>query len=173
VPDLICDGVQAAGFDYVVTDGMLARASSRIRTYTRQHVTVGESTALLPGPGPWLLPQRPVRAVTSVVDRDGQPVDYRLDGQLLHAPAEGVTATFAHGFDPVPDGLLELCAQIADRLSTQPKELTEGVQQETVGGITRGFGSWAAGGVAELTPAERTVIDRFYPRRPRTVQLAP
>lgn len=173
MPDLICTVEQAAGFDYVVTAGKLARASSRIRTYTRQQVTVGTSTALLPGPGPWLLPQRPVVAVIAVVDADGQPAQYWLQGQVLHAAGEDLTVTFDHGFNPVPDGLLEVCAQIADRLSTQPKALAEGVQQETVGGITRGFGSWAAGAVAELTPAERLVIDRFYPRRPRSIQLAP
>lgn len=173
MPDLICDVDGAAEFDYVVTAGKLARASARIRTYTRQQVTVGSSTALLPGPGPWLMPQRPVRAVTELLDRDGQPVEYRLQGQVLHAVGEDLTVTFAHGFETVPDGLREVCAQIADRLTTQPKALTEGVQQETVGGITQGFGSWAAAGVAELTPAEKSVIDRFFPRRPRTTQLVP
>lgn len=173
MPDLICTVAQAAALDYVVTEGKLARASSRIRTYTRQQVTVGTSTALLPGPGPWLMPQRPVRAVTALVDRDGQPVAYRLAGQLLHAAGEDLTVTFDHGYLLVPDGLQEVCAQIADRLATQPKALAEGVQQETVGGITRGFGSWAAGAVAELTPGERAVIDRFFPRRPRSTVLVP
>lgn len=173
MPDLICTVEQAAGFDYVVTAGKLARASARIRAYTRQQVTVGTSTALLPGPGPWLLTQRPVRAVTAVVDADGTPVGYRLAGQMLHADGEDLTVTWDHGFTAVPDGLQEVCAQIAERLTNVPKALAEGVQQETVGGITQGFGAWAAGGVAELTPAERAVIDRFFPRRPRTTHLVP
>lgn len=173
MPDLICSVDEAAEFDYVVTAGKLARASARIRTYTRQQVTVGTSTARLPGSGPWLLPQRPVREVTAVRDAAGQFVEWELVGQMLHADPAAVSVEFEHGHDPVPDGLREICAQIADRLTDIPQALTDGVQQETVGGITRGFGSWAAAGVTELTPAEKSVIDRFYPRRPRTVQLAP
>jgi hypothetical protein len=93
-------------------DAMIARASSRLRRRVRQDITAGTTTALrLDGPGPWLLPQRPVTAVTAVVNSGGDTLattDWCLRGPFLsvHSWAwnrctDGyVTVTYAHGFDP-------------------------------------------------------------------------
>src|SRR4051794_10422968 len=90
LPPLITSA-DMSGYGYdVVSDAVLARASTRVRRYTKQQITPGTSTVTLTGAGPWLLPQRPVNAVMAVLDRDGNTVStdrWELRGQFLHTTA--------------------------------------------------------------------------------------
>lgn len=170
--DPICTVEQAAAFGYTVTDADLAKASSRMRSYTGQQITAGTSTILLAGVGDWRLPERPVTAVTEVKNSDGDTLAstaYTLRGQILSVPCRAdVTVSYSHGHETVPDGLIELCAQIATRLSGTPLGLARGAAQEQAGNeqVTWGGDAWQ--GVADLTRGEKAVLDRYYPPLPRT-----
>ncbi len=189
----------AALFGYEVTEADLLRASTRIRAYTRQRITPGESTVTLGGSGPWLLPERPVVRVTAidgaevnlqpnqvpgasalagavVVNGPSDPTAWalrqpRLVGGFLHAPGVDLVVTWQHGFDPLPAALAELVAQVATRLAATPDALLAGVTQENTGSEGISYGAQAAYAVAELTPGERAVLDRFYPPLPRTTRM--
>ena len=170
--DPICTSSEAEDFGYTVSDADLARASSRIRSYTGQRVTEGSSTVLLAGRGPWLLPERPVSAVSALVDEDGAAVEFTLRGQMLHAYGCNLTVTFDHGYEQgeVPDTLVEACAQIASRLGSSAGS-DPGIQQITQGSISVGFGMASANAASDLMPGEKAMLDRIYPKRPRTVRL--
>jgi len=178
----ICTIPDASDYGYTdVTDVELAKAAARIRGYTRQDITSGTSTILLEGTGPWLLPQRPVTSVTSVVNEDGDTLDsanYRLRGQrlIIHHDMpmrfqHDLTVTYSHGFTTIPDQLIELCAQIATRLAATPDDLIAGAQQMQTGAESMSYGAWATNAVAELMPSEKAVLDRLFPSRPRTTVL--
>ena len=172
LPPLVTAADMAAYGYPPASDAVLARASARVRRYTGQQITRGTSTVTLNGVGPWLLPQRPVVAVTSAVDADGQPVAFEVRGQ--HVYVDGcppVTVTYEHGWDQLPDGLVEVVCQIANRLATQPDAVASGVRQESAGGEAITWSVEALEGSAGLTPAERKALDGFFPRWPRTVML--
>lgn len=157
-----------------IGDAWFARASVRVRRFLGQEITQSTSAAKLSGSGPWLLPQRPVVSVASVVDADSVAVEYELDGQWLSATAEGpLTVTYTHGFDPVPDELIELVCAIATRLSQLPNAVVSGARTEQAGGeaVTWGVEAFNAG--ARLTQAEKDELRKIYPKLPQTTVLRP
>jgi hypothetical protein len=161
-------------YGYEAADSKIAAASARVRRFTRQQITPGTSTATLTGPGPWLLPQRPVVAVTELVDADGNAVDYELEGQRITSGACGpLTVTWDHGFDPLPDGLIELVCAIAARLAGITTAMAAGVRTEQAGGesVTWGADGWS--GTTGLTRPEREALREYFPKLPRTTHLAP
>lgn len=178
-------------YGYAIPDtvddvAMIARASARLRRCVRQDITAGTTTGLqLPGRGPWLLPQRPATSIATVEDADGNTIattDWLLSASVLRVEPwvvwscdplkQYVTVTsYDHGFDTLPDGLIELACQVASRLGNAPASLTAGVTQEQGGNESVMWGSDAWAGVSGLTSGEEAAIREFYPRLPSTVQL--
>jgi hypothetical protein len=171
LPPLITPG-DLTEYGYEAAAGKIAAASARVRRVTGQQITEGTMTRTLYGLGPWLMPQRPVVAVTAVVDVNDNDVEHELKGQYLRACACGpLTVTWSFGFDPLPDGLIELVCAIAARLSGINTAMAAGVRTEQAGGesITWGADGWA--GTTGLTRPEREALREYFPKYPRTVQL--
>lgn len=157
-----------------LSDGAFNTASARVRGYTRQTITAATHTTLARGPIVQL-PQRPVTEVTSVVDDDGNDVDWtlRAGGVLDLDSGENVTIVYEAGYTVLPDPLVELVCSIASRLDNVDASAASGVQQETGGSesVTFGFDSYNA--ISELTTGEKRALDSLFPRRPGVVVLRP
>ncbi len=181
----------ASQLGYCVSAAQLARASARVRGYTRQTITAGTSTHIVIGKKKFLLPQRPVNSVTLVEDHYGNDVPasaYHLDGQFLHLPVNGAPwiangpdyygcddgffkVTYTHGFTTLPDELVEVVCSIASRLENAPDGLSMGARTEQAGGETITWGADAFSAVTDLTKAEKDVLRRIFPQLPRSVSL--
>lgn len=167
--------VDAALFGMIVSEASLLRASSRVRGYVDQQITYGMSTVVLPESNR-RLPQRPVIAVTSVVDEDGaalaEDTDWELVGDRIETSMRGpLTVNYSHGLAVLPDELIELVCTVAARIGNMPTELQAGVQQQGAGPyqLTYGFDSHKA--ASGLTQGEKDVLDRIWPRLPRTLTM--
>jgi hypothetical protein len=170
-PLITVDDLTEYGYD-AAAESKIPAASARVRRYTKQQITAGSSETTLRGPGPWLLPQRPVTDVTAAVDADGADVDVELDGQWVSSAAcAPITVTYDHGFDPLPDELIELVCAITSRLASIPAAMAAGVRTEQAGGesVTWGADGWS--GTSGLTRPEREALREIFPKRPRTVRL--
>jgi hypothetical protein len=157
-----------------ISAGAFARASARVRGYTGLNLT--EDTYEITARGQIVqLPQRPVIAVTSVVDDDGNDVDWtlRAGGVLNTDCSENLTIEYDAGYTVLPDALVELVCTIASRLDTVDPAAAAGVQQETGGSesVTFGFDSYNA--ISELTTGEKRALDKLFPRRPGVVVMRP
>lgn len=175
MPDL-AEAADLATYGYPPeAQSFLARASARVRRHTRQKITEGTSTVTLHA-WPYRLPQRPVTAIVSVTS-DGVSVPYRLDAagviEVYGTCARRVVVEYEHGYDIVPDGLVELVCSIAARMAATPDAVGAGAQTEQAGGesITWGYDAYA--GTTGLTQAERRELDRMFPRLPSTTFLRP
>lgn len=121
-----------------LTDGMITRASVRIRGFTRQDISrVVDDVVTLPANDPLKLPQRPVVAVSLVEQlfRDDTAVtlpaiSYELRNNRLYGigcrdywPYLGlpvwVRITYTHGDDPVRPEILDILGQVATRLTAE------------------------------------------------------
>ena len=175
----LADQADATAYGYgTISAAMFARASARVRGYTRQDITAGSSTILARGPIVQL-PQRPVTAVTSVTDELANLVgatDYLLRaGGVLESPYHGgnLNITYSHGFAVIPDELVELVCGLASRLSAINPSVAAGVQQESGGSesVTFGFDSYKA--ISDLNAGEKAVLDRMFPARAGVVVQRP
>lgn len=167
----------AVAFGLTVTEESLARASARVRSHLGQRLTAETSTITARGPSV-MLPERPVTAVSAVVDADGVALTaaddgWTLVGDVLTVPgrADVLTITYAHG-QPLTDPQLEAVCTIAARLaavSADPVAATAaaGVQQQGAGpfSMTYGFDSYKA--LSGLTSGERESLDAAWPSSPR------
>lgn len=151
---------------------VLRLAASTVRRRTRQTFTSGSSTVVLPVPdGEWLsLPERPVRAVTSVTV-DSLPVSgWSLINGRVYLPAgwfavtPTVTVTYEHG-GPVPDDVLSAALAVAADLWENPRDLGgESIDDYTWRASNTSSGSRASQELRELV--------REYRPRPLTVAVA-
>lgn len=161
------------GYDSVPA-GMLDRASVRVRRYTGQQITAGSSVVTLPGPS-YHLPQRPVNEVTSVQTLDGGDVEYELCYGGYVRPRfkrfHPIVVGYNHGYDTLPDAVIEVVCSVAARMSATPAAVGSGAQTEQAGGESVTWGSDAYAGTTGLTRAERKELDRLFPRIPKTVRL--
>jgi hypothetical protein len=170
-----------------VADTILVRASARVRSYTGQTITSASSTVDFRYP--FLLPERPIIAITSVnvVADDGTLTaltansDYKTEGQhiITLSSEDGVPykasllrVAYTHGFTTIPDDLAEVVCSIASRMASAPAGLRNGIQSESADGESITWGGDAYGGVTELTTAEKRVLDRIFPHTravPKTI----
>jgi hypothetical protein len=151
------------GYD-TVADAFLYRASARVRRFTRQRITPGTSVVVLHGQGPWLLPERPVREIVSVLDDNGQAVEHTLNGPFLSAHCRTpITVSYDHGFLDLPDGLVELVCSIASRLAQTPSAVAMGARTEQAGSETVTWGAEAYAGTTGLTAEERNALRALFP----------
>lgn len=173
-PIVTAEDMTRFGYDEV-TEATLLRASTRVRRYTGQQITPGESTIGLYGYGPWRLPQRPVTHIDAVLGKGGEPLDHSLwdrRGQTLYVKScAPMGVIYSHGLDPVPDVLVDLVCQIASRIAATPSGLVAGVRTEQAGAETVTWGSDAYAASSGLTDEEKEALNSMFPRWPRTVQL--
>jgi len=151
----------------------LLRASARIRGHLRQQVTLGTSTITARGPV-FRLPQRPVVTASTVTDGAGNAVAFTRAGSLLTVESlDLVSVTYTHGYTTLPDELVELCCQVAQRLGTPNEPLAQGVQQQTAPGFSVGYGWDAWKAQSGLTQGEKDALRRYWPPLPDVISAGP
>lgn len=173
LPNLV-SAQDMADYGYApVPDGILARASARVRGAVEQQITPGGTDTLtLPYGGQWLLPCRPVTAVSSVTDAEGNTVKWSLNGPFITVDSCGpVTVEYAFGFDVLPDELIELVCSIAARLAAVPDAAAAGVRTEQAGGEAITWGVEAYEASRGLTRTEKAALRRVFPVYPRSRSL--
>ncbi len=177
----LADQTAATAYGYgTIASGMFARASARVRGYTRQQISTGTSTVT--GRGPIVtLPQLPVNAITSVTDVSDPDVpvlltddEYQLRaGGTLEVPNYGgnLEIVYTHGWATLPDELIELVCAVASRMANSNAAAASGVQQETGGSesVTFGFDSYNA--ISELSKGEKAMLNRIFPPRASVVVM--
>lgn len=160
---------------------VLADVSAMVRTYVRQMISPAESTVTLPVRfGIVTLPERPVQAVTAVVDENDLAVLYEWvgDDQLevatqvidtfawepYRSNLTAVTVTYEHGFDEVPADIVAVVCSVALRALGQEPD-RGAVQTEAIAGYSYTLGVIGASGPVGLLPDEKAVLDayRHYP----------
>lgn len=168
--------------DETRVEALLADVSGTVRAYTgQQFVEVsGDTVTLRPHAatdavaGTWTwernivggfivkLPQRPVTAVNSVADSDGNPVGYDWPGldDVWVSTARPVVVDYDHGTDEVPADVIAVVCQIVGRAFGAPAE-DAGLIGETIGGYSYQRGGAAGAGPAGMLPDERRVLDRY------------
>jgi hypothetical protein len=135
----------AARFGYALPEGremeMLARASARIRREAGQQITRTTSTVRLTSwRGHVTLPSPPVTAVSEVqqVAYGGTTstiTGWQWDGyDRVNRVCGDVIVTYTHGWDPLPDELLELVCSVASRLGATPDGggMEAGIRSESI-----------------------------------------
>lgn len=173
----LADQTDATEYGYgTISDAMFARASARVRGYTRQAITAQTTTVTARGPV-IQLPERPVNTITSITDVTDPDATIALTsdewivraGGILETPNYGgnLTVVYTSGWATLPDELVELVCGVASRLTNvgTGSAAAMGVQQETGGSesVTYGFDSYNA--ISELTTGEKRVLDRLFPKR--------
>ena len=172
----------ATSFGYgEIPAGYFKRASARVRAYVRQQINAGTSSIEVRAPIV-LMPERPVRAIVSVTDADGNVLeegahkDYVLrGGGILELPNEGgqVTVEYDHGFTTVPDEIVEVVCGVAARMAGQSDSAAAGVIQETGGSESVSFGFDSYKAVSALSAGEMAMLDRLFPKRGGVVVTRP
>jgi len=152
----------------------LARASARVRGFAGMTITPGTATCRFCA-HTILLPERPVRSVTTLTVIDGGTVlvadtDYWLSGSLLHVADAymdtRLEAVYEHGFAVLPAELVELVCAVATRMYKTDPSVASGVTSEGSGGESIAFGSEAYNGLADLTKAEKRTLKRILGLNP-------
>ena len=168
----------------------LGAATAAIRNYTKQHLSrVAGDTVTLDSAGGHrlLLPELPVISVAAVVE-DGAALtagtDYKL-GQhgilyRLNRPwacgIQIVQVTYTHGYDPLPDDIVDVATRAAARVYQAGLRAAEddgvpGVSSKSLGDFSVSFASDAGGGVGEgmmgasaarpLLLSEKDLLNRY------------
>lgn len=136
----------AARFGYTLPAGQeelfLARASARLRRAAGQQISSTTSTVRLRVDcGVAVLPGPPVSVVTTVAklaaDGGTALTGWEWDGydRITCIPWwRDANFTYTHGFNPVPDELLELVCSVAARLGSAPTSggMEAGVRSESI-----------------------------------------
>lgn len=165
-----------------LSEASLAKASARVRGYTRQQISL--TTATITGRGSVIkLPGRPVRSVTSVKDAWNNELPYVLQpGGILrtanprplqtsfsniwdYVPNDVLTIEYTYGWEEIPEHIVDIVCAIAARLESLSPGLAAGVQQESGGSEAQTFGWDSHVGVGDLVTAEKQRLDKAFPRR--------
>lgn len=155
---------------------ILDKASALFRAESGQTFTVDESTVRLRVTGGRvMLTQRPALTVVTVVDDDGDAVEYTQSGQwltLTDTPYPAfVTVNYTHGDYDVPDLVRLTVAEVAARVLSIDPEARSGRAQvtETSGPFSQNtsFASWAVGGQTMLSPDDKAIARTFRAVAPR------
>jgi hypothetical protein len=142
---------------------LLNVASERVRTFTGLTFTAETTTTRVRvRNGLARLPQRPVTAVSAVVDMDGNAVNFEwyagqvvdckpvmlnvFEINLCRTTPQWVDVTYTHGYNPIPADVVGIvCDLAAAALDSPPEE--SGVQSETWSDYSITTGSQFPGGV--------------------------
>ena len=148
--------------------GILDKASELFRFHSGQQFTKGSSTQRLKVNGRKVrLTQRPVTAVESVKDDDGNEYEYtRLDSVLtINLRSHSfVRVTYEHGGE-VPNLVRLTIADVAKMVLSIGAKAIEGHSQyaETTGPFTESgtYATWAIGGATRLSPDDLAFAKSF------------
>lgn len=167
-------GRTLTGADLARAEALLDDVSAAVRGYTGQQFSTATSTVRLKSRGGKVrLPQRPVTAVTAVVDTDGVAVEHdwwqfdtieldtswnRFDRELVSR--DYVDVTYEHGYATVPDEIVAVVCQIAARAYGRPADETA-YTSENVAGYGYSIGGASSMGAFGLLAGERDVLDRY------------
>ena len=143
---------------------VLDKASELFRYRSGQQFTTGTSTVRIRNrAGVVTLMQRPVTAVTTVIDDDGEAIEFDWDGRAqftVTSTDKYVTVTYTHG-GAVPDLVRLTVAEIAKKvLLISPNALTGmSSSMETTGPFTNqeSYAAWAVGGQTLLSPSDDAI----------------
>ncbi|MFJ8154814.1 hypothetical protein [Streptomyces sp. NPDC094468] len=173
LPPPLATAADAVAYGYSLpaesADALLARASARIRRAAGQPITPSTVTVQLAVDGGVVdLPAPPVLEVQSVssVAEDGTLAPLTgswWDGErlrLLTCFADRVQVTYRRGWDPVPDGVVDLTCSVADRLSGTPRGMESGIRQQTIDDYSVTYASEAIQYSGDLLPGELTALQR-------------
>ncbi len=161
-------------------EAVLAKVSELFRRESGQQFTSGSSSVRLKVDGGMLyLPQRPVVSVTSVVDDDGEAVDYTQSGQWLTVDAASdvfLTVAYTHG-GTVPDLVRLTVAEAVKTVLSIAEPATQGITQrsEADGSLSEStsYAAWAVGGQTMLSPADVALARSYHFRPPRAHVMVP
>lgn len=108
------------------------------------------------------LKSRPVTNVTSLVDVNGDEIDYwEFDGLTTIYnlfPLQVVTLTYSHGFSSVPRDIRGVALGSASRVMYNPS----GLRQETVGAISVTYpGIGGEAGTINFSALERKILGKY------------
>lgn len=163
-------GRDLIGTEQLRVQALLNDASAAVVLYTGQQFVEGTSTVTLRVErGYATLGQRPVIAVTTVVDEDGEDVVFTWTaGERVRIDSwvDPVTVTYDHGDAAVPDAIVAVvCNVVLRALGRTP--LDSGIQQQSIAGYSETIGPVGASGPVGFLNDERKVLDRY--RRPGRV----
>ncbi|MYR62415.1 hypothetical protein GTY54_41520 [Streptomyces sp. SID625] len=159
----------AAAYGYQLpperAEALLARASARVRRAAgRGAITAQTSEVRLPVVrGTVTLLGAPVVSVSGVraVTEDGgtgEQIAWRWGGDGLlavpHHLVDQVDVTYRHGFEVLPDGLVELVCQVAFRLSQQPAQGEGMLRTASVDDASFTYASEQIAAAGDLMPGE-------------------
>jgi hypothetical protein len=163
----------ATSYGYTLPSGsaaaLLSRASARIRRAAGQPITPSIVTVQLgTGDGGKVeLPAPPVLEVQSVSSVDDAGALTTLtgwwwDGEQLRLPSctDRVQVTYQRGWDPVPDGVVELACEVADRLSATPAGMAVGLRERAIDDYREVYAAEAIQAAGDLLPGELTALQR-------------
>lgn len=166
--------------EYARIDAILLKASELFRRESGQNFTESSSRVRLNvGGNRVYLPQRPVVAVTSVVDDDGAEVRYTRDGQWLTTGLRAdqfVIVDYTHGGE-VPDLVRLTIAEIGMKVLSIDPAAAQAVVQESEtalsASVSRTYATWAIGGATTLSPDDIALARSFRFRPPRIHVMCP
>ena len=161
----------AAAYGYTLppamADGLLARASARIRRAAGQPITSSTSTVRLTATdGTVTLPGPPITAVSSVlgVSCDGSTSVlgwWCWNGSTLTVPCgtDQVEAVFTRGYTVVPDGIVELTCAVASRFAATPASAEGLLRSRQIDDYSETYATEAIGAAGDLLPGEREALE--------------
>lgn len=151
-------------------DTLLARASARIRRAAGQPITASTVTVQLAVDGRRVeLPAPPVVEVQAVaaVDPDDGTIStltgWWWDGECLRladCDTRRVQVTYERGWNPVPDGVVELTCQVANRLAVTPIGMDAGIRERAIDDYRETYAAEMTQSAGDLLPGELTALER-------------
>jgi hypothetical protein len=172
----------------VRAESLLTKASARAVTYMGQEIVESTSTSQVKvRNGIARLPQRPVTAVSGVVNLAGGTLSYSwlnddrvqvgsnslnwFEVEPFRNPVAEVRITYTHGYDEVPADIVGVVCQMAARALGQAPDAT-GMQQESIAGYSYTVGGAAASGPVGLMADEKAALD-VYRRVGGSIRISP
>lgn len=150
-------------------DALLARASARIRRAAGQPITPSTVTVQVAVDGKRVeLPAPPVIEVTTVeaVDCDGATsvlTGWWWDGEFLRladCDTGRVQVVYERGWSPVPDGVVELTCQVANRLAVTPIGMDAGIRERAIDDYRETYAAEMTQSAGDLLPGELAALQR-------------
>jgi hypothetical protein len=148
-----------------------------VRNYTRQVISkvTDDVVTIRVRRGKVKLPQRPIIAVTSVVDANANPILYswdgiesvnvasNLDSWSFEPWVDGIrtaVVTYTHGYDPIPDDIVGVvCSIVMRALGREPVDA--GITSESIQGYSYSIGVVGAAGAFGMLNSEMAILDAY------------
>lgn len=176
---------------------LLGSASNRIRRWTGQDFTAGQSTIITPTvDNQIILRHRPVISIDHVgrMNPDGvTDMTFALftfdgiDRIMLGLPSAVVNApewwtdvdwywrnityrvTYTHGYAEIPDDVVDVCSQMVVRQVCKPG--TEGATSEMIGGYSYRLQADYPAGYVQMTQDDKDMLRPYRAAKNRTIEL--